>query len=80
MWQNAVLSYAEMVKAKGGENLMNSKFVIRVKNSEYPYFTEELVGNGDFYNFTTINKQGVTRKVQLAKSEVISIEETQEKA
>lgn len=52
-----------------------SKTIIRVKNQDYPYFTEsEIKDNGDKIEFETINKLGKRRLVELAKSEIVSKE------
>lgn len=51
-----------------------SKTLIRIKNNDYPYFTDNLVREGGWLKFETTNKKGETRRVELSESEVVAVE------
>lgn len=51
-----------------------SKTLIRVKNNDYPYFTEGYKRENGKLLFEIINKKGERRSVELAESEVVVVE------
>lgn len=52
-----------------------SNIIIRLKGQDYPYFTDKIEKETETHiEFVTINKQGKTRRVQVAKSEIASQE------
>lgn len=52
-----------------------SKVIIRVKGSDYPYFTDEVREENGMLIFDTVSKTGVKRHVELNKTEIVSKEE-----
>lgn len=55
-----------------------SKYIIRTKGSDYPYFTEEIKKEDGKLYFNTISKNGTQRKITLLESEVTAMEEETE--